>query len=117
MISKNRNLSDQDLLRSKAIGSATGFHSLSALTGDICNPNITNNLCVLLSCRDKIAVCAHLSPEQTFFFSAFTSCAPLVTCLVCAVKIKVNAHKCRRSLKNQSDSLVLLSFGSGWFLF
>lgn len=52
---------------------------------------------MLLSCQDKIAVCAHLSPEQTFFFSAFTSCAPLVTCLVCAVKIKVNAHKCRRS--------------------
>lgn len=73
----------------KATRSSAGFRSLSALTGDICNPNIRNNLCVLLSCRDKVAVCVHLSPEQTFFFSAFTSCVPPVTCLVVAVKRSV----------------------------
>lgn len=81
----------------KAMRSSAGFRSLSALTGDICRPNIRNNLCALLSCRDKVAVCVHLSPEQTFFFSAFTSCVPLVTCLVVAVKIKVSLLECGRS--------------------
>lgn len=106
----------------KAMRSSAGFRSLSALTGDICYPNIRNNLCVLLSWRDKVAVCVHLSLEQTFFFSAFTSCVPLVTCLVVAVKIKVSLLECGRSRDawRISPTVLLffsfLSFGPGWAL-
>lgn len=99
-------------LGQKAMRSSAGFQCLSALTGDICNPNIRNNLCVLLSCRDKVAVCVHLSPEQTFFFSAFTSCVPLVTCLVVAVKIKVSLLECGRSCNAWRISLTVLLFFS-----
>lgn len=102
----------------KASRSSAGFGSLSALTGDICNPNIRNSLCVLLSCRDKVAVCVHLSPEQTFFFSAFTSCVPLVTCLVVAVKIKVSLLECGRSRDAWRISPTVSLFFSflGWAL-
>lgn len=103
----------------KAMRSSAGFRSLSALTGDICNPNIRNDLRARLSRRDKVAVCVHLSPEQTFFFSVFTSCVPLVTCLVVAVKIKVSL------LENAGGALMpeesarqfcssFLSFGPRW---
>lgn len=112
-ISPRSYLSDRNNIKTsssdqKGMRSSAGFHSLSAPTGDICNPNITNNVCVLLSRKDKAAVCAHLSPEQTFFF--FTSCAPLVTCLVVAVKIKVSAHGHRRRKAWRISQTLLLFF-------